>query len=761
MKAAQSPTALPSPNPQSPPGTEPADGYRPRGGAYALRMVDESQLNLSGYLRALARRWKLVAGVFLVLALPGVTLSVSGPDLYQARVRIAIDQQTPELTAIRPNAQVAGDNEEIQTHASELRSRAVARRAVERLKIWQNAAFRADNEPHSWRAAVQWARDVVSGWFGKRDAQPRGNPADDPGLVEAFLGRVSVDPVPLTRLIDIRYSSGDPRLSADAANALAQAYVEYDLESHFQSAKTASSWLDGQLAEQKQRVSESLAKLQQYREAQNVPSLDDRQQNVVSQKLSDLNAAVTRAKTERIAKEAIYNQVAAVQTGKGALDTLPAILSSAFIQQQKTQLAALQQERLRLSEQYGEKHPEMVRVNAAIQVVEARLQGEIDKIVQSVRNDFLAAQANERSLTAAYEQQKQEAISLSRKSVDYAALEREAQSNQQVYDSLLAQAKQAGMAGELRRSTVRISDPASVPLAPIGPKRKQNLLLAILGSALFAVGLAFALDFFAREISAPEEIERYLQVPFLGFVPVIVSSEADRRPLLTEVKDAGFGEAFRRIRTHVMLTAPPAGLRVVMVTSTGPAEGKTVVACNLAIALAKSRQGVILVDGDMRRPALSALFGEHLSPGLAEVLSGQAQTAAAMRETGIHGLVVMAAGSGPENPAELLASPRFRGLLESLQESFQWVIIDAPPVLAVTDAMLIANEVKNALFVVGSDMTSRDAAETAVSELRRAGSNILGGVLNKVDLKRDSRYYSRYYNPEYARYYHSAPGQQA
>jgi polysaccharide biosynthesis transport protein len=756
MQAAQPPSNHP---PVATP--EHQEASRSRGATYALRGADENQINLFAYVRALARRWKLVAATFLVLALPGVLVSVSGPDLYQARVRIAIDQQTPELTAIRPNAQVTSDNEEIQTHASELRSRAVARRAVERLKIWQNPAFKADNEPHSWRAALQWVRDAVGSLMGNdASGASRGYRPDDPGLVQAFLGHVSVDPVPLTRLIDISYSSGDPRLSADAANALAQAYVEHDLDSRFQSARTASSWLDGQLAEQKQRVSESLAKLQQYREAQNVPSLDDRQQNVVSQKLSDLNAAVTRAKTERIAKEAVYNQVAAVQTGKGALDTLPSILSSAFIQQQKTQLAALQQERTRLSEQYGEKHPEMVRVNAAIQAVEARLRGEIDKIVESVRNDFLAAQANERSLANAYEQQKLEAIALSRKSVDYAALEREAQSNQQVYDNLLAQAKQAGMAGELRRSTVRISDPANVPLEPIGPKRKQNLLLAVLGAALFAVGLGFALDFFAREISAPEEIERYLQLPFLGFVPVVAAA-ADRRPLLTEAKDAGFGEAFRRIRTHVMLTAPPAGLRVVMVTSTGPAEGKTVVAANLAIALAKSRQGVILVDGDMRRPALSALFGEKLSPGLAEVLAGGSLAADAMRQTSVHGLMVMAAGTGPDNPAELLASPRFKTLLDSLQESFQWVIIDAPPVLAVTDAMLIANEVQNSLFVVGADMTSRDAARTAVDELRRAQSNILGAVLNKVNLKRDSRYYSRYYNPEYARYYHTTPEQQA
>jgi polysaccharide biosynthesis transport protein len=723
---------------------------------------DAEQPGLAAYVRVVAKRRWLVLATFLAIAVPGAILSFTGPNIYQARARIVIDQQTPELSAIRPGASVE-ESGEIQTHAQELRSRAVARRAVEKLKIWQAPAFALDNAPslRDPRVLIGSARQWFFGLFASkasvaRDAAPAapGNPADQPGLVEAFLGHVSVDPIPLSRLIDVKYVSSDPRLCAEAANTLAKVYIEQDLESRFQSAKVAATWLDGQLAEQRKRVEDSLAKLQAYREAQNAPSLDDRQQNVVSQRLSELNSAVMRAKTERIAKEGAYNQLVAIQNDKAALDSFPAILSNAFIQQQKSQLAALQQERTKLSERYGEKMPEMITVNSAIQVVETRLQAEIGKIVQSVRNEYLAAAENERTLSAAYEQQKQEAIGLSRKSIDYAALEREAQSNQQIYDSLLQQAKQAGMAGEIKRSSVRLVDPANVPLGPIGPRRMQNALISILGAALFAIGLAFGLDYLSDEIGSPDEIVRHLHVPFFGFVPIVSSESSDgNRPLFNDGQRASFGEAFRRIRTNVMLQVAPGGRRVVAVTSTGPSEGKTVVTANLAVALAKAGQRVLLVDADMRKPRLNGVFGRLLEPGLSNVLSNQCSVSDAVKETTTPGLLLMAAGSGPENPAELLSSPGFKNLLTSLVGSYQWVIVDAPPVLAVTDAALVANEVGNVLFVIGVDMTTRAAAQTAIAELQRVQANILGAVLNRVNLKRDAYYYSRYYKPEYEQYY--------
>jgi len=763
MDHALPPAAPPPSNPPAPGPPPRNDTYGYPAGAYLVRTTDDRQPHVADYLRVLARRRWLAVAAFLIIAVPGVFLSFTGADIYLARARIQVDQPVLELSAIRTGTAQQADDD-IQTRAQVVRSRAVGRTAVERLKIWENPAFWADSTPSLWnpRVLVWNSMAAVRSLFhsSRQDAPaaPSGdappNPANRPGLVDAFLARVAVDPVPLSRLIDIKYTSGDPRLCAAAANMVAQVYIEQDLESSFQSARVAATWLDGQLAEQRKRIEESLAKLQKYREAQNAPSLDERQQNVVSQKLAELNTAVTRAKTDRIVKEEAYNQLQAIQNDNASLDTFPAILSNAFIQQQKSQLAELQQEKTRLSEEYGEKHPEMIRVNSAIQEVQARLQGEIAKIVQSVRNEYLAAAANERSLSNAYEQQKQEAMNLSRKSIDYTALEREAQSNQQIYDGLLAQAKQAGMVGEVRSSNIRIVDRAEVPLAPIGPKRAQNLLIVVLGAALFAVGLALGLDYLSREIDSPEEIAQHLQIPFFGFVPVVSGSTSDhRRPLYSDNERASFGEAFRRIRTNVMLQVPAGSRQALMVTSTGPGEGKTVVTANLAVALARAGQRVLLIDADMRKPRLNGLFGRALEPGLSNVLASQCPASDAVKETTTPGLLLMPAGSGPENPAELLASSQFELLLKSVLESVQWVIIDAPPVLAVTDATLIAHGAGNVLFIVGANMTTRDAAQTAIGELQRVQAHILGGVLNKVNLVRDSYYYSRYYKPEYEAYY--------
>jgi len=747
--------------PSRPEGPTGGAGYP--GGGYLVGPVDDGQPHLADYVRILAKRRGVVLATFLAVAVPGAILSLTGPPFYQARARIVVDQEMPELSAIRSGAGQQ-QNDEIETHAQVLRSRAVARRAVAELKLWQNPSFEADNRAFFLdpRPLAGRMTAAVRGLFSSRGSAqnegdgraPAGNPADQPGLVDAFLARLAVEPVPLSRLIDIRYTSGDPRLCAAAVNTLARVYLEQDLEDRFQSAKVAANWLDQQLAEQRKRVEDSQAKLQSYRERHNALSLDDRQQNVVAQKLAELNSAVTRAKTERIGKEEAYNQLQAIENDKGALDTFPAILSNAFIQQLKSQLAGLQQERSQLSERFGEKHPEMVRVNSAIQVTEARLQGEIAKVVQSVRNEYLAARANERSLVTAYEQQKREALDLSRKGIDDAALQREAQSNQQIYDTLLQQAKQAGMAGEIRRGTIRLVDPADEPSEPVGPNRTQNLLIALFGGGLLAIGLAFALDYLGNRIDSPEEIKLHLRVPFFGLVPAVVGRKSGAgRPLISENQSASFREAFRRVRTNVMLGMPPGRSRSLVVTSTGPREGKTVVTANLAVALAKAGQSVLLVDADMRKPRINELFGKQLEPGLTNVLAEQASAADAIRETTTPNLQVMPAGSEKDSPAELLSSPRFKALMASLREGFQWIIIDAPPVLAVTDATLLANEVGNVLFVVGSEMTTRGAAKTAIEELQRAQAQVVGSVLNKVNLERDGYYYSRYYKPEYEAYY--------
>jgi capsular exopolysaccharide synthesis family protein len=426
-----------------------------------------------------------------------------------------------------------------------------------------------------------------------------------------------------------------------------------------------------------------------------------------------------------------------------------------FIQQQKAQLVDLQRQYAAMSEKLGERHPDMVKARSAIELTQTRLQGEIGKEVQSVRNQFLSAQAQENSLTRALDSQKQEALGMNRKGIEYGVLQRDAQSNRQIYDSLLKRANETGVSGELRTSNIRVVDSAEVPKAPIRPRRAINIALSVFGGLFVGVGLVFFFDYLDNRIKRPEEIVQYLGMPSLGLIPVAAHKGSD--PMIDDDVPI-FSEAFRGLRTNVLFSSAEEGLQSVVVTSTGPGEGKSVVTANLAIALAKAGQRVLLIDADLRRPRVHTIFGKKQEPGLSNLMVGAVKASEVVHQVRVQGLWIITAGKIPPNPAEMLGSRRFHDFLKSLSSHFDWVLIDSPPVMAVADACVIAHRTSGVLFVVGADATSRHTARQAIEQLSQARARLLGGVLNRVDLQKNPYYYSKYYKKEYTQYYTKSAG---
>ncbi len=392
-------------------------------------------------------------------------------------------------------------------------------------------------------------------------------------------------------------------------------------------------------------------------------------------------------------------------------------------------------------------------VNAATQLrtAEAKLQTEIDRIVESVRGDFITAQARERSLSAALEAQKTEALASNRRGIEYGVLEREAISNRQLYENLLQRTKESTVSGGFKSTNIQLIDRAEVPRSPILPQTSRDLLSAFLLGGAVAVALVFGFERLDNRIKSPEEITAYLKVPFLGLVPSIKDKGTSQ--LLSGGPPPGFSEAIRAIRTAVIFSSPDEKSRSVLVTSTSPHEGKTLVASNLAVALAQAGQRTLVIDADMRRPRMHEVFDYAQEPGLSNVLVADGDLGTAIRQTSIPHLSFMPAGHIPPNPAELLGSKRCDALLNGLAERFDWVIIDAPPVMAVTDAAVVAHQAGGVLFVIGSEMTTRTAAATAISQLSTAHGRLIGAVLNGVDLQRHSYYYAPYHRKDYAAYH--------
>ena len=441
-----------------------------------------------------------------------------------------------------------------------------------------------------------------------------------------------------------------------------------------------------------------------------------------------------------------------MQNDRNALDSVPVILANSFIQQQKGELADLQRQQAQLSDKLGPNHPDMVKLSSAILDGESKTSREIAKVVQAMRNDYQAALAQEKHLTDALEQQKRDALELNRKGIDYGVLQRDAATNRQIFESLMQRTKETGISGELKTSNIRVVDFAEVPRQPVSPNPLRAGLLAVFWGATISICLAFFFEHIDNRLKNPDEIRDVLGLSFLGMVPAVFD---DRRKggVIGGGSSSPFAESFRTIRTNVLFSSTEENGRSLLVTSTGPGEGKTSTAANLAIALAQSGQRVLLIDADMRKPRLHDVFSVGQEPGLSNILVGDAKVSKSVHHTSVELLWFLPAGLNPPNPAELLGSKRFKDFMFSLGQQFDFIVIDSPPVMPVTDPSIIAHMVSGVLYVVGSEMTNSHVARRALEQLDRAGAHVIGAVLNRVDLKHNGYYYSHYYRREYTSYY--------
>jgi polysaccharide biosynthesis transport protein len=707
-------------------------------------------VHLTDYLRVLYKRRWAAATVFLVVVLSVVVYAFTATPIFEARTRILIETDDPNIvsfTTVIDEAQAKADY--YQTQYNILQSRALARQTLEELNLWSSPLF---NQPPGW---VARAAALLQPGTAANAGAPADETATQSRVVDDFLRSLDVSPIRNSRLVDIRYQLPDPALASRIANAMASNYIAQNLEYKFTASKDASDWLAERLAEEKQQVEAAETALQQYRERNDAISLEDRQ-NIVVQRLAEMSSAVTRAKTERLQKEALYRQLSASAGDPAALDTFPAILANAFIQQQKAELAALQRQQAQMADRLGDRHPDMVKIQSAIVHAQGQIQTEVAKIVAAVRTEFESARAQEESIAGALASQKTEALAMNRAAIEYSVLERDVESSKQIYNSLLQRAKETSVAGELKSSNIRIIDRAERPRRPVSPRPLFSLLLALVGGTILGCGTAFFFEYLDSRIKSPEEIDSYLGLPSIGMIPALGKQWRESDPLITNGVPPNFAEAFRTLRTNVLFSAATPGCRSIVVTSTGPGEGKTLVASNLAIGFATAGQRVLLLDADMRRPRLHDVLTGPQEPGLSNVLVGDASAGDALRKTAVPNLYLLTAGRIPPNPAELLGSGAFKDLLASIRERFDWIVIDTPPVMAVTDPNIVASLADGVVFVIGAETTSYRIARRALQQLEHAHAAFAGAVLNNVQIQRHAYYYSQYYRREYASYYAAA-----
>jgi capsular exopolysaccharide synthesis family protein len=722
-----------------------------------------TDLHLLDRLAVLYRYRAVAAMVFILTTLAVVIQSYTAIPVYVAQGRLLIEDErtasvVPGLTA--DPGYYTDPEPYYQTQFKILVGRDLARRVVKKLQLGNVPEFNGTAVPTQTPLTV--ARQLVSRALiatrimsPPREVEPPqlDEDRDESSFVSSFIGRVAVEPVRGSRLVDVTFRSMDPKFAQQAVNALLEEYVAQNLAVKQQATQNMLEWLGKELATQQQKVQDSERALAEYRDKQNALSLDDKQ-NIVTSRLNQLNDAVTKAKTVRVQREAAHGQIVGLPPGSSP-ESLAVITQNATVQNLRGKLGELQRQKVLLSERYGEKHPEIQKVNASLGDTQRQLTLEVQRALTTVKNDYDSAVLEEQTLARSLEAAKADAMDLNRKSINYTVMQREAQSNRQVYESLLQREKELRVSANSRANNIRIVDRAEVPKGATASRSNRTWLMAVALGLVLAIGTAFGLDYMNDTVKTPEDVTRRLKLPFLGLVPSIRGNKL--LVLSSNHVPHDFGESFRALRTALMSKYSEPGAKTMVVTSAQPLEGKTTTACNIAMALAYGGSRVLLIDADMRRPGMHRALRLSNDRGLSQVLIGQARVRDVIQRTIDPNLLAITAGRIPPNPSELLASERMRTLLTNLAHGpFDWIIIDTPPVLAVTDGVVLAPHVSGVTFVVGAEMTRLRLAERALETIIQAHPRFTAVVLNKVDIARNRYYYSRYYGHQYKSYYAEA-----
>ncbi len=728
----------------------------------------QEEVHLTNYVRIIRKRqWIILTFFFIVVVSVAISSFLQSP-VYKSTARILIEKETPNVLSFKEVLALdTSDTDYYQTQYTILKSRTLAKEVLQRLGMMDQAM----QDPSRSFSIQGFFRGMLNLFrLPKPLSEEAKMRAREQQAIDNFLHDViTIEPIKGSRLVDVGAYSTNPELAARIANIMVDVYIEQNLEAKLSASKDAFGWLAKQLEVLQKKVAESETELQKYKEEHAIISLEDRQ-DIIRQKLSELNTAVNNARIKRIAAETQYKQIQEyLNLDESSLDTaaieklesISQVINNPLIQTLKVELSTLEGEMSELLKKFRSKHPNVIALRSQISSVQDRINAEIRRIMTSIRNEYELTLAQEEELQAALEEQKREALEMTQKAITYGILEREVQSNKRIYDELLQRTKETSVTEQLETSNIRVIDRATVPNYPVAPRKKLNIFLAMIVGAVLGTALAFFFEYLDNSIKTPDDIKQYLDIPFLGFIPKVSTEDTSSHRTSKQSVDtivaleprSTASEAYRSLRTNVMFSSLERG-PIILITSAGPAEGKSITVANLGITMAQSGSKTLIIDCDFRKPRMHRIFNiPATGSGLTDMIAnfGANGTRITVKRTKIQNLDLIPCGKIPPNPSELLGSERTKILLEALGKKYNKILIDSPPVNVVTDPVILSQIAGGVIVIIQAGETRRDVARRARDQLLDVGANILGGVLNSVDIQKDNYYYYSYYYNYYYR----------
>jgi len=725
---------------------------RPGYPGYPVKDLDPSGPDLysfGAWWDILRKRWGTVLAVAVInVALVTIVVFRMKP-VYRATARMEVQAETPPLQTLNElNSPTSTDGAFLQTQVDLLQNNNLAWETIQELGL-------ANRMP-----------ELGGGLQGPAASSDRSILESQSSLIRGFKNHLHVELLGDSRLVEVSVDSVDPGLAAAVANALVRNYVESNFQSKYETTRQATAWMEQQLNELKAKVQKSQQALVDYERENSVADVGDKE-NVVRERLSQLSTDLTAAQVERANKQSVYDSM---QNSKAEANGLA---NDLLLEQLDSKSAELHTEYAATTAQYGPNYYKVKELRNQINEVEALVAQERKRVVDRIGGDYRTALRREELLSQQVAIQKKEVEKLNQLLIQYTLLKGEFETNQQLYNELLKRLKDATVSVSLRATNVRLADEALIPTTPIRPNKRVDMAAALLVGLILGVALAFVQASLDRSVKTADDIEAGIGVPTLAVIPLgtKTNSRYGRYFLRESQKPAGNGnqalallnapgsemaESFRVLRTSILLSgAPPP--QVVLVTSAHPSEGKSFASVNLALALAQRGDRVALVDGDLRKPSVMKTLGmpEGKACGLSTVLTGGHDLEESLQVfAAAPNLWLLPPGPIPPNPADLVSSPAMESLLRQLRGRFQHIVLDSPPLLLVTDGILLSTLADGVVLVVESGGTSRGALHRVRRLLDRSGANILGAVLNKIDAGEDgypssgAGYYGYYYSRE-------------
>ena len=737
--------------------------------------------SLTDYLQILARRkWLLIAVALTVLVVTLLHVSTTTP-IYTARVSLQVD---PEDAKVLPYEEIAQSGtrsrltEYIWTQAEIIKTRAVARRVVRQLNLQEVPEFSAPTRRglvlDLFSGVTGALRGLIGGGAG--EPQPEDPASLEDGLISRLVGQVSVRALRNTRLIEVSCHSPSPKLAADICNSLAEEFIEQHLASRYDATTRATDFLRKQLDDLKVRVEQSEETLIKYAQAKNIVNLNERE-TINRKRLADLNDELTRAEADLIAQTARHQAAQSASSG-----ALPEALKGPRIRDLEIQIGARESELSSLSERYGPEWPKVKEVSLDLEELRRQLELAKTQAIASATSDYRLAQERRERLSNAFNQQRQTVDRLNEDSIQYRYLKRDTDSDKELYDGLLQRLKEAGVAAGLKSSNIRVADHAVIPGAATSPRKARSGMLGLMLGLCLGLGAVFLAEALDNTIKTTDDVVQQLGLPALGVIPSLTAEGSSNGNLLTQWKSrlapsrgteegtdsrgpilATSGsqalrgrawEAYRSLRTSLLLSHSGKPPKAVLVTSALPGEGKTTTAANIALAMVQTGARTVVVDLDMRRPALDRAFGIHTNGGMSTYLSGNSDLSSQIQKTSLPNLYMLAAGPPAPNPPELLSSPRMVKGFELLREYFTHIVIDSPPTLELSDALVLSRLVDGVIVVARGGKTPRQALRKASDQLISMGAQILGVLINDVNVRSSEYGYSSGYYGYHSGYDH-------